>query len=141
MRLRMTWPHLRDGLAVILAAGFAGILLSTWWTDASWNESSRRLAAIERDLQAAQQKMPGGPAASRQRLAALETELAKLQQATPAQARLRSRQDMQRWLDARAAEVPAAKVGLPFRGMLGLLAFLALALLGLTVGRWLPWRT
>lgn len=87
---------------MLLAAGMAGILLYAW-ADGRWSESSHLEGAVEARLQELQkQAHASGPAASRQRMAAVEAELA-LKSSTPAEARSRSRQEMQRWLDQRAA--------------------------------------
>jgi hypothetical protein len=142
MRLNISWARVRDGLAVLLAAGLAGILVYTWWVEASGGARSQRLAALESELRPAQQALlANGPAASRQRMADLDAELARLQQATPAQARRQTREAMQRWLDQNATLPARENTRRPTQIMLGLAVVLALGLLALTASHWLPGTT
>ncbi|HBL30203.1 MAG TPA: hypothetical protein DD490_25505 [Acidobacteria bacterium] len=139
MRTNISWARVRDGLALLLAAGLAGILVYTWSVEVTGRTRSQQLAALESELRPAQQALLAtGPAASRQRMAALEAELARLQQATPAQARRQTREAMQRWLDQNDTLPARETTHRNPRVLLGLAVVLAFGLLALTASRWLP---
>lgn len=136
MEPRVTWHRVRDGITGILSAGVFGMLLYMWLGGSAPSQNARLEEAVADKLQQLQAEVQGGGAeASRQRMAAIEAELARLQSSKPAEARARSQQEMQRWLEQRAPERPRENAsGRTF----ALLLVMAAALLGLNASRWFP---